>query len=112
MRSAASNCAVLLALLSGPSQRSWMFGPFVKPAQPNPVISPNPTSRFRSPITDSVVAWEEYATFNPAAVVRDGRIIVLYRAEEASGQEQIGGPTSRPCLAQSSQRGELTRGSD
>ena len=109
MRSAASNCAVLLALLSGPSQRSWMFGPFVKPAQPNPVISPNPTSRFRSPISDSVVAWEEYATFNPAAVVRDGRILVLYRAEDASGQQQIGGHTSRLGLAESSDGVHFTR---
>ncbi|HEV8400715.1 MAG TPA: hypothetical protein VGQ18_12870, partial [Gemmatimonadales bacterium] len=66
--------ALLLAVHSGPEPRAWMFGPFDKPAQVNPVITPNPASRFRSPMTDSVVAWEEYATFNPAAVVKDGKV--------------------------------------
>src|SRR2546429_9174346 len=75
--------------------QTWTFGPFVKPAQVNPIITPNPTSHFHSPMTDSVVAWEEYATFNPAAVVKDGKVFVLYRAEDASGEQQIGGDTSR-----------------
>src|SRR2546421_12473603 len=75
--------------------QTWTFGPFVKPAQVNPIITPNPTSHFRSPMTDSVVAWEEYATFNPAAVVKDGKVFVLYRAEDASGEQQIGRHTSR-----------------
>src|SRR3989442_4962348 len=75
--------------------QTWTFGPFVKPAQVNPIITPNPTSHFRSPMTDSVVAWEEYATFNPAAVVKDGKVYVLYRAEDASGEMRIGRHTSR-----------------
>ena len=78
-----------------------MFGPFEKPAAVNPVITPKPESRFRSPITDSVVRWEEYATFNPAAVVKDGRVVLLYRAEDASGERQIGGHTSRLGMAES-----------
>jgi beta-1,2-mannosidase len=76
-----------------------MFGPFTKPAQANPVIAPNPANRFRSPMTDSVVAWEAYATFNPAAVVKDSQVFLLYRAEDASGERQIGGHTSRLGLA-------------
>jgi len=101
---------ILIAVASGsPRQQSWMFGPFVKPAQPNPVITPHATSRFRSPISDSVVAWEEYATFNPAAVVRDGKILLRYRAEDASGQQQIGGHTSRLGLAESADGLHFTR---
>ena len=79
-----------------------MLGPFSKPIQVNPVITPNPAARFRSPTNDSIVAWEAYATFNPAAVVKDGKVFVLYRAEDASGREQIGGHTSRLGLAESS----------
>ncbi|MGH7477607.1 MAG: glycoside hydrolase family 130 protein [Longimicrobiales bacterium] len=87
----------------------WMFGPFVKPAAVNPVIAPNAAARFRSPISDSVVAWEEHATFNPAAVVRDGRVYLLYRAEDATGRMQIGHHTSRIGLAESADGLHFTR---
>ena len=86
-----------------------MFGPFTKPAGVNPIIAPDSSSRFRSPMNDSVVAWEAYATFNPAAVVRNGRVYLLYRAEDASGREQIGGHTSRLGLAESSDGLHFTR---
>lgn len=86
-----------------------MLGPFDKPAQGNPVIVPNAASRFRSPMGDSTVAWEEYATFNPAAVVKDGKVYVLYRAEDASGAREIGGHTSRLGLAESTDGLHFTR---
>ena len=86
-----------------------MLGPFTKPGDVNPVISPNSASRFRSPTNDSVVAWEAYATFNPAAVVRDGKVYLLYRAEDASGARQIGGHASRLGLAESSDGLHFTR---
>ena len=86
-----------------------MFGPFTKPAGVNPIIAPDSSSRFHSPMTDSVVAWEAYATFNPAAVVRGGKVFLLYRAEDASGEQQIGGHTSRLGLAQSSDGLRFTR---
>jgi predicted GH43/DUF377 family glycosyl hydrolase len=98
-----------LFLINRPAQQAWMLGPFTKPAQVNPVITPDAKSRFRSPMTDSVVAWEEYATFNPAAVVKDGKVFLLYRAEDASGARQIGGHTSRLGLAESSDGLHFTR---
>ena len=66
---------------AGGQGRAWMFGPFEKPSQVNPTIAPSRTSRFRSPMNDSSVHWEAFATFNPAAVVRDGKVSVLYRAK-------------------------------
>jgi len=81
--------------------QTWMLGPFTKPAAVNPVITPDASSRFHSPMGDSAVAWEAYATFNPAAVVRGGTLFLLYRAEDASGEQQIGGHTSRLGLAES-----------
>jgi beta-1,2-mannosidase len=108
MRLAASSCAILLAFLGEHTNQSWMMGPFAKPAA-NPVITPDSTARFRSPISDSVVAWEAFATFNPAAVVKGGRIYVLYRAEDATGRRQIGGHTSRLGLAESVDGVHFTR---
>lgn len=109
--------AVVLALLTAATGRTepasaqsrpWMLGPFEKPAA-NPVIVPNPATMFHSPMNDDTVAWEAYATFNPAAVVRDGRIYVLYRAEDATGEMRIGGHTSRIGLAASTDGVRFTR---
>jgi predicted GH43/DUF377 family glycosyl hydrolase len=77
----------------------WMLGPFVKPPGIGPVLVPNAAPTFHSPLSDSTVQWEAYATFNPAAVVRDGKVYLLYRAEDASGEAMIGGHTSRLGLA-------------
>src|SRR5437763_16720662 len=103
---------LVTALFAGPARGqtgSWMFGPFVKPAGVNPVISPATGSSFLSPMTDSIVRWEELATFNPAAVVKDGKVYVLYRAEDASGDQQIGHHTSRIGLAESADGLHFTR---
>ena len=89
--------------------RSWLFGPFVKPAAVNPVIAPSTTATVRSAFTDSLVQGEAYATFNPAAVVRNGKVYMLYRAEDATGVSQIGGHTSRLGLAESSDGLHFTR---
>jgi predicted GH43/DUF377 family glycosyl hydrolase len=95
---------ILAALLE-----TWMLGPFTKPAELNPVIKPDSSSRFHSPMGDSAVAWEAYATFNPAAIVRGGKVFLLYRAEDASGTQAIGGHTSRLGLAESSDGLHFTR---
>src|SRR6266566_1866788 len=110
---------VLVVLLSAPGSltgqpacgqgRTWMFGPFDKPKDANPVITPSPASRFRSAMSDTIARWEEHATFNPAAVVKDGRVFVLYRAEDASGERMIGGHTSRIGLAESQDGLHFTR---
>jgi len=86
-----------------------MFGPFEKPKDVNPVITPGPAPQFRAVMGDTLVRWEEHATFNPAAVVKDGRVFVLYRAEDASGERAIGGHTSRIGLAESRDGLHFTR---
>ena len=98
----------LLGALGGQGP-GWMFGPFEKPHRVNPVLTPDPAATFLSPVNDSIVRWEEYATFNPAAVVRDGKVYVLYRAEDRSGEMQIGRHTSRLGLAESGDGLRFTR---
>src|SRR6476620_6778275 len=75
--------------------QSWMLGPFEKPKAVNPVLTPSDERTMLSAFNDSIVHWEGYATFNPAAVVKDGKVYVLYRAEDATGQQRIGHHTSR-----------------
>jgi len=73
------------------------------------VITPNPASVFDDPITKAPVHWEALHTFNPAAVVRDDKVYVLYRAEDDSGTMQIGMHTSRLGLAESDDGIHFTR---
>jgi predicted GH43/DUF377 family glycosyl hydrolase len=80
---------------------SWSLGPFLRPEGVNPIIKPNPASTFADPISGTTVKWEALHTFNPAAVVRNGKIYVLYRAEDDSGEMAIGRHTSRLGLAES-----------
>ena len=90
-----------LALLSQPSQKSWTLGPFERLPDAQPIIHRDSTTTFEDPMTGETVAWESMATFNPAAIVRDDTIRVLYRAEEKLGNKEIGGHTSRIGLANS-----------
>jgi predicted GH43/DUF377 family glycosyl hydrolase len=83
------------------AQSEWQIAPFVRPAQGNPVIEPRPASTFQDPILGKPVHWEALHTFNPAAIVRGGKIFVLYRAEDDTGKKEIGGHTSRLGLAES-----------
>ncbi len=87
----------------------WALGPFVRPASAKPVIEPNPASLFTCPIRQQPVKWEALHTFNPAAIVRDGKIYVLYRAEDDSGDMVIGHHTSRLGLATSEDGIHFTR---
>ena len=82
------------------AQTAWI-GPWSRASQ-QPVIAPRPASVFTDPVTGQVVHWEALHTFNPAAIVRNGRIYVLYRAEDDSGSMAIGGHVSRLGLASSS----------
>jgi beta-1,2-mannosidase len=87
----------------------WMLGPFARPENAQPVITARPESVFTDPILDKPVHWEALHTFNPAAVVRDGKIYVLYRAEDDSGTMEIGMHTSRLGLAMSEDGLHFTR---
>jgi predicted GH43/DUF377 family glycosyl hydrolase len=84
---------------SGARTAKWMLGPFARPENAQPVITARPESVFNDPILGKPVHWEALHTFNPAAIVRDGKIYVLYRAEDDSGTMQIGMHTSRLGLA-------------
>jgi beta-1,2-mannosidase len=100
---------LLCSRLTFAQTRDWTIGPFEKPRSVNPVITPTPASTFRSPMNDSIVRWEEFATFNPAAAVKDGRIVMLYRAEDATGDLTIGHHTSRLGFAESMDGLRFTR---
>lgn len=102
----ASACLLLMLTVKliaadKPAAQPWELGPFVRPANAAPVISPDTNLVFDCPMNQSRIQWAALHTFNPAAVVRAGRVCVLYRAEDATGTMKIGGHTSRIGLARS-----------
>lgn len=62
---------------------SWSIGPFSPPVR---VLDDRPEVTFVCPVTQTSVAWAAKDIFNPAAVVRDGRICLLVRGEDAVGR--------------------------
>ena len=100
---------VCAALLHAQTAQPWEIGPFTRPESGNPVIAPRAESTFADPILKAPAHWEALHTFNPAAIVRNGKVFVLYRAEDDSGAMAIGGHTSRLGLAESADGIHFTR---
>lgn len=67
-------CVPLLALASS---RYWMFGEWHR-VFIEPIISPRGES------------WESAGTFNPAVTVHNGKIVMLYRAQDKAGTSRLG----------------------
>jgi beta-1,2-mannosidase len=73
----------------------WQLGPF---STPSVVLGPDPALSFACPVSASTVAWAAKDVFNPAAIVRDDQIHLLFRAEDTEGSVK---GTSRIGLATS-----------
>ncbi|MDS1032198.1 glycoside hydrolase family 130 protein [Porphyromonadaceae sp. NP-X] len=80
---------------------TFPLGEFVRPAGVNPVLLPDTSSKFFCPMNQKLVRWEESDVFNPGAVVNDGKIFILYRAEDNSSVG-IASRVSRIGLAETS----------
>lgn len=89
----------------------WTLGGFNRPEGVNPIISPDSTTVFLDPMSGNMVKWEENDTFNPGAVVSNGKVYMLYRAEDKFGIG-IGFRTSRLGLATSDDGVNFERGQE
>ncbi|WP_194777518.1 glycoside hydrolase family 130 protein [Pararhodonellum marinum] len=100
---------LMISLPAFSQEKPWMLGPFERAENQDAIIKPIENTSFEDPMTGKKVNWESMATFNPAAIVKDGKIQVLYRAEEKLGEMEIGGHTSRIGLAYSEDGETYTR---
>ena len=67
----------LLAALAAQDGNRLPFGAWHRLSE-TPVIAPRGNS------------WESAGTFNPAVVVREGKIVMLYRAQDKQGTSRLG----------------------
>jgi len=93
---------------SSGTDSSWAMIPFVKVDSVNPILSAG-DNEFYCPILKSSVKWEEKDVFNPAAVIREGKVYLLYRAEDKIGRHA---GTSRIGLAVSEDGLHFTKQKD
>jgi predicted GH43/DUF377 family glycosyl hydrolase len=80
------------------NDKNWAFQPIEKLDDANPVMESDRKAEFFCPLRKKNVRWEEQSVFNPAAVVKDGRVWLLYRAQDDVDAEHR---TSRIGLASS-----------
>jgi beta-1,2-mannosidase len=87
------------------SSSSWALLPFERIDSVNPVLRPG-TGSFIDPILKKKIFWEAKDVFNPAVVSRDGKIYMLYRAQDSTGKPD---GTSRIGLAVSTDAMHFSR---
>jgi len=98
--------ALSAAAFAAAPEHDWQMGPFVKHREP--VLRPTPDTRFTCPIRGKEVRWEEQNVYNPAAVARDSKVYLLYRADDRSPDLKWG-RTCRIGLAHSDDGVHFTR---
>jgi beta-1,2-mannosidase len=70
---------------SAQKDHSWTLQFFTKVDSLNPVLTPGENT-FICPIQQREIKWENKDVFNPAAVVKDERVYLVYRAEDTIGR--------------------------
>jgi beta-1,2-mannosidase len=64
---------------------TWAILPFTKVDSLNPILKAG-DGKFICPILKKEISWEEKDVFNPAAVVRNDSVFLIYRAEDTIGK--------------------------
>ena len=79
-------------------KQDWAFTNFVKVDSLNPILTPSNELNFIDPLTNKSVRWEERNVLNPTAVVKDGKVFLMYRAQDSLGTSRIGMAVSEDGL--------------
>ncbi|MGZ5189834.1 MAG: glycoside hydrolase family 130 protein [Flavisolibacter sp.] len=81
---------------SANTEDDWTLTPFVKQDQVNPIMIRDSSLVFTDPILKQPVQWARKDVFNPAAVIRNDTVFLIFRAEDTIGKHA---GTSRIGLA-------------
>ncbi|HET8546511.1 MAG TPA: hypothetical protein VFL57_00830, partial [Bryobacteraceae bacterium] len=87
MRTLTFIAALSAAVFAAPPEgnlKPWMIGPFLKQDDVNPILGPNFDPQFFCPVRGKLVRWESRAIIGGAAVVKNGKVYLVYNAEDSS----------------------------
>lgn len=68
----------------------WALTGFEKTDSINPILSPSADQLFTCPVSGKQVRWEERNVLNPTAVVKDGKVWLVYRAQDNEMTSRLG----------------------
>ena len=68
----------------------WALVDFVKADSINPILEPSSDQLFICPVSNTEVRWEQRNVLNPSAVVKDGKIYMIYRAQDTAMTSRLG----------------------
>ncbi len=80
-------CTTLLFSCSSKAEKAtvnssdWSFPHFDKQDEVNSILKPDNKLFFTDPITQNQVFWEERNVLNPAVIVRNDMVFMIYRAQ-------------------------------
>lgn len=72
------------------TDKGWAINNFIKADSINPILSPSNKETFICPVQNKRVAWNEKNVLNPAAVVKDGKVYLLYRSQDSAMTSRLG----------------------
>lgn len=82
---------LLVGCVSAPTNNSnWELSGFVKQDTVNPILLPDSSSTFTCPVRQEQVLWESKNVLNPTAFVKDGKVYLLYRAQDSAMTSRVG----------------------
>ncbi len=70
--------------------KDWAMLDFVKADSINPILEPSSDQVFSCPLSKKEVRWEERNVLNPSAIVKDGKVFLIYRAQDKDMTSRLG----------------------
>jgi predicted GH43/DUF377 family glycosyl hydrolase len=72
------------------SFKDWALLDFIKADSINPVLKPSSDQIFFSALNRKEIRWEEKNVLNPSAVVKNGKVYLIYRAQDSLMTSRLG----------------------
>ena len=69
---------------------AWALLNFVKADSINPILKPTTSLTFDCPVSKKEVLWEGRNVLNPSAIVKDGKVYMIYRAQDSAMTSRLG----------------------
>jgi predicted GH43/DUF377 family glycosyl hydrolase len=85
-----TGCSSSSVYKSENKSKEWAMLHFVKVDSINPILEPQLNQVFQSPISDKMVRWEERNVLNPSAIIKDGKVYLIYRAQDKDMTSRLG----------------------
>jgi len=71
-------------------EQDWTFLEFVKQDSVNPILLPDTSFSFDCPVSNHKALWQSKNVLNPTALIKDGKVYLIYRAQDSAMTSRLG----------------------